>query len=72
MLLVTLFGVAAPYCIGGMVYNKYRHGTDGVEMIPHREFWKAMPGLAKDGILFTKGKLMVIYARCRGESYQSL
>lgn len=31
-------------------------------MVPHREFWTSLPGLIKEGFLFTVTKL-----RCRGE-----
>lgn len=41
------------YCIGGVAYNIYRNEKTGLEAIPNRPFWGALPGYTKDGILHT-------------------
>ena len=39
--------------IGSFVNYKYRE-MRGVQMVPQLEYWKQLPGLVKDGCLFSK------------------
>ncbi|CAF1110450.1 unnamed protein product [Didymodactylos carnosus] len=39
------------YIVGTISYNKFHLKQTGVELIPHRTFWIALPGYAKDGVV---------------------
>ena len=41
------------YCIGGVFFNIYKNEKKGLEAIPHRDFWGALPGYTKDGIVYS-------------------
>ncbi|CAH1792527.1 unnamed protein product, partial [Owenia fusiformis] len=57
-ILLIILAVALPlYLAGGMVFKRQRMGAQGVEMVPNIEFWKSIPGLAKDGTLFVVGSI---------------
>jgi len=61
---------AAVYIIVGCVYNRARKGTSGVrESCPQNEFWCDLPGLMKDGFLFTKAKLT---GKAGGDGYDKI
>jgi len=52
ILVLLIVGVVA-YFVAGMIYNWKVKGAQSVsEMIPHRGFWCALPGLVKDGCKF--------------------
>ena len=46
-------GGVVPYLVLGMVFMRVRRQASGADMIPNREFWGALPGLVKDGFVFT-------------------
>jgi len=51
--LIVIFAILLPvYLIAGIAYKALREGARGVEMIPNLEFWKGLPGLVKDGVLY--------------------
>ncbi|CAG9863556.1 unnamed protein product [Phyllotreta striolata] len=50
--LLILFIVASVYLIGGALVLYFIRGARGAEVIPNVEFWKNLPGLVKDGIIF--------------------
>ena len=56
MCFVRLFSIlvgAALYVAIGMIVNwKVKHVETVPEMVPHREFWCAVPGLVTDGVKF--------------------
>eukprot|EP00004_Rigifila_ramosa_P007937 TRINITY_DN19122_c0_g1_i1.p2 TRINITY_DN19122_c0_g1~~TRINITY_DN19122_c0_g1_i1.p2 ORF type:complete len:229 (+),score=46.03 TRINITY_DN19122_c0_g1_i1:3-689(+) len=62
--LIIFFVGTFLYCAGGVVYNQ-RQGVTGIEMVPNIQFWRELPGLVKDGCVFTKTKLT-------GGGYQSM
>ena len=35
------------YLVGGILYQKYRVGAEGFELIPHFWFWLSLPALVK-------------------------
>ena len=47
-------------CIFNLVFgirgSHRRHNKTGLDMIPHRAFWAALPGLIKDGFKLTFSK----------------
>lgn len=44
------------YLVGGVAYNKFHAKREGIELIPNVSFWMALPGLVKDGHLYTFNK----------------
>lgn len=64
VLLIIFFVLLIVYFIVGAVFLKYRRGAEGEEMIPNLEFWKALPGLIKDGTLF-------VFRGCKTDSSYS-
>ena len=41
------------------MYNHAARGKQGVDAIPHREFWGQLGGLVADGISFAKDRVLV-------------
>jgi len=56
LLLGLFFGGGAVYLVGGFAYNIKVRQLEGIDRIPHRDFWSSLPGLAKEGFRFTKSK----------------
>jgi len=56
--LIILVVLLFVYCAGGITYNIKVKGASGAESVPNIAFWQKLPGLVKDGCLFTKSKLM--------------
>ena len=50
---LVFFLVSGLYVIGFAAYNYKVKGLRGREMAPHPQFWGAIPGLVKDGCIFT-------------------
>lgn len=42
------------YFVGFALFNKFARQAEGLDVIPHREFWADTPFMAKDGIVFIK------------------
>jgi len=56
--IIIVVVVSAFYVIVGCAYNRVKKGTTGMrESCPQNEFWCDLPGLMKDGFLFTKAKV---------------
>lgn len=53
---VCLLSLTILYCGIGAFYKYKKLGVTGLEMLPHIEFWRDLPGLVKDGILYTIAK----------------
>jgi len=51
----------------GVVYKWRRHDAKGLDLIPNIEIWREIPGLIKDGFMFTYHKIT-----CRGDQYQAI
>jgi len=58
ILLVSFF----VYCAAGIAFMRIRKGATGAAMIPNVEFWKELPGLMKDGCIFTYRKIRAVTA----------
>jgi len=70
MIFVILLLVGfAVYFIGFALWNKFKNQAEGMEIIPHREFWSETPSLFLEGINFVKGKL---FAMCGREGYSNI
>lgn len=68
-LLLILIGVSVVIYIGaGIAINVKKFGKTGVEAFPNLEFWKSIPGLAKDGVMFVVNKV----TKRGGSSYQEV
>ena len=50
ILLLVFFTV---YIIAGCAYKHYRVGTQGMESCPNVDFWRELPGLIKDGCVWS-------------------
>jgi len=58
-LIVTLF----LYIFIGCFYKRKRLGLSGREACPNIDFWSQLPGLVKDGFLYTKRRLFALSSR---------
>ncbi|XP_043514691.1 uncharacterized protein LOC122531132 [Frieseomelitta varia] len=64
--LLIYFSVAfGVYFIGGALTLKLLRGATGWEMMPNHEFWRNLPSLVKDGVVFT-------FNCCRLDSYERI
>lgn len=67
IVLIILIVVIPVYIIGGCIFMRKQRGTSTMaESCPHNEFWFALPGLVKDGCLFTVGKIKGLGGGGRG------
>eukprot|EP00053_Salpingoeca_punica_P009337 m.83567 g.83567 ORF g.83567 m.83567 type:complete len:231 (-) comp14982_c0_seq2:276-968(-) len=53
ILTIVFFVTLTVYFLLGAVYNHYRNNRSGVEMVPNLEFWQSLPGLIKEGFMFS-------------------
>jgi len=53
VLCIILTVLVVVYLVGGVLYMTYQKGATGVERIPNIDFWKDLPALVKDGVMFT-------------------
>jgi hypothetical protein len=60
---VVVFVGGFLYVVGTVLYNKFKLGKTGKELAPHPEFWLSLPGLIKDGFIFTFTKIRGICKR---------
>ena len=50
---IIFVSTTSVYCIGGIVFNVYKREKKGLEAIPNREFWGALPGYTKEGVVYS-------------------
>ncbi|XP_063916028.1 uncharacterized protein LOC135132039 [Zophobas morio] len=50
--LLIFFISVVVYLVGGCLILYFIRGARGLEMIPNIDFWRSLPGLMKDGIIF--------------------
>jgi len=55
--LIVLVVVIPVYVAAGCIFKRQRMGTTGCESCPNVDFWRALPGLIKDGFGFTIAKM---------------
>jgi len=70
VIMILIVVLACLYLVVGILWNKYREQKEGVEVIPNIDFWASLPGLIKDGVMFTISK--VSCAEGGGFSYSKL
>eukprot|EP00742_Colponemidia_sp_Colp-10_P007375 GILJ01007939.1.p1 GENE.GILJ01007939.1~~GILJ01007939.1.p1 ORF type:complete len:300 (-),score=10.23 GILJ01007939.1:133-1032(-) len=58
---IGVLAVVVIYLVVGILYKR-RKGSSGIDLVPNLEFWKDLPALIKDGIMFS-------YNRLRGREY---
>jgi len=66
--LIVGFVGFAMYCAIGSAYNFKVKELRGTEIIPQKEKWLMLPGLIKDGVMFTGAGLKSGFERLRGGS----
>jgi len=54
---IILLATTSAYLLGGCAYKYLKQGATGIEVIPNIEFWKGLPMLVKDGVLYVTGKI---------------
>lgn len=52
IILVLLVGTLV-YLTVGIGIKRYKFGLTGMEAVPNIEFWRDLPGLVRDGIVFS-------------------
>mmetsp|Transcript_23229 Transcript_23229/g.25799 ORF Transcript_23229/g.25799 Transcript_23229/m.25799 type:complete len:259 (-) Transcript_23229:19-795(-) len=60
ILLIVFFVGVILYIIGGVAWNKLKEKkpwSDNIELLPNFNFWKQVPGLTLDGIMFIINKI---------------
>ena len=59
--MIIFFVGGAVYVAGTVAFYYVKEGKRGAELVPHKEFWKDLPFLCRDGavFLFTKIKGLV-------------
>ena len=69
---VILFFVSLVLYAAGMVsWNFFRQGKRGVDLVPHKEFWLSVPGLIKDGVVFSFSRVRQLCGGGQGGSSNS-
>merc|ERR1712008_449883 len=51
-LFIGLLLILTLYLSIGVTFERMVRHKEGLEAVPNREFWVALPGLAKDGVVF--------------------
>jgi len=54
------------YCVGGIAFMHFQRGATGLEMLPHMNFWREVPGLIKDGCIYSWRKTMILVHKVIG------
>ncbi|KAL3831676.1 hypothetical protein ACJMK2_023399 [Sinanodonta woodiana] len=53
VLCIIFFSLLLAYLIGGMVFMRFCKNARGLEIVPNVTLWKSIPGLIKDGVMFS-------------------
>jgi len=61
--LILFFVGGFLYIVIGMAVKYKRYDSRGVDMIPNIDFWRDLPSLIKDGMVFTWTKIMRLFGR---------
>lgn len=61
--LIIFFVGGFLYVVIGMAYNFQFKQLRGVEMVPNVDFWRGLPGLIKDGCVFTWSSFMSLFEK---------
>jgi hypothetical protein len=62
------------YCIVGVLVNKFKWKMEGLFIIPNWPFWKVLPFLFKDGLVYAFTGIKILFfkikAKIKGEAYE--
>ncbi|XP_060086203.1 uncharacterized protein LOC132565574 [Ylistrum balloti] len=56
VLVIVALSLGFTYMVGGILFMKMVRHANGREVVPNASFWGNLPGLVKDGFVFTIGK----------------
>ncbi|XP_033761899.1 uncharacterized protein LOC117343583 [Pecten maximus] len=56
ILVIVALSLGFSYMVGGILFMKMVRQAQGTEVVPNVSFWGSLPGLVKDGFVFTIGK----------------
>ncbi|OWF35125.1 putative mannose 6-phosphate receptor-like protein C530.09c [Mizuhopecten yessoensis] len=56
ILVIVALALGFSYLVGGILFMKMVRHARGTEVVPNVSFWGSLPGLVKDGFVFTIGK----------------
>lgn len=71
-ILIALIVVLVLYIVVGLAFGIKKQGKSVNDAFPQKEFWLSFPGLVKDGVMFTKGKLMGLAGKGGSAAYDEL
>jgi len=57
LFVIIVLGGAVLYLLVGVVVNRFAFHHEGMQMLPHSEFWASAPGLMKDGVMYLVHKV---------------
>ncbi|KAL6058396.1 Maintenance of telomere capping protein 6 [Balamuthia mandrillaris] len=66
--IICLFSVTLLYFVGGVLYQKFKNNATGKDLIPNVGFWTSLPGLVKDGFVFTFSKIRGLFGGSKSYS----
>ncbi|CAH1238356.1 M6PR [Branchiostoma lanceolatum] len=64
---IVFFPTVCIYIVAGVLINKFAREREGRDVVPHLTFWSTLPGLIKDGFLFTWASMP-----CRKKGYTEI
>uniref|UniRef100_A0A182N537 Cation-dependent mannose-6-phosphate receptor n=1 Tax=Anopheles dirus TaxID=7168 RepID=A0A182N537_9DIPT len=72
VLLIMLFVGLLSYFVIGATVNAFYIGARGMEVIPHLDFWRSLPGLVRDGAQFLQNGCRVPHRAPDPDSYDAI
>lgn len=72
VLLIMLFVVLVSYFVIGATVNAFYLGARGMEIVPHLDFWRGLPGLVRDGAQFLQNGCRVTNRTPDPDSYDAI
>uniref|UniRef100_A0A182Q7A0 Mannose-6-phosphate receptor domain-containing protein n=1 Tax=Anopheles farauti TaxID=69004 RepID=A0A182Q7A0_9DIPT len=72
VLLIMLFVGMLSYFVIGATVNAFYIGARGMEVIPHLDFWRNLPGLVRDGAQFLQNGCRVPHRAPDPDSYDAI
>ncbi|XP_040161028.1 uncharacterized protein LOC120898774 [Anopheles arabiensis] len=72
VLLIMLFVGFVSYFLIGATVNALYLGARGIEMVPHLDFWRGLPGLVRDGAQFLQNGCRVANRAPDPDSYDAI
>lgn len=68
--IIVLFSVTIVYFAAGFAFNKWYRKEEGIQnQIPQYDFWVSLPGLVKDGCVYSYRKTMSLVGRGNNPEY---